>query len=268
MKRSVRFLNLVLLTMMICFFGCSKQGSSGNTPPPPLVLPVSLKSIQLNNQPYVNPVYNVNGNPVIKMQFSQPILHSSVPASMTITGGGTVQLTASFENNDSVVVVQPSAALQHLTRFTFAISTALKSQAGGSLTGNYQNTFFTQIDSTDKFPRVTDSALLTLVQQQTFNYFWKFGHPVSGLARERTSSGDVVTTGGSGFGIMSMLVAVQRNFISRAEALNRIDSIVNFLTTKITRYHGAFPHWINGATGATVPFGLRTMAAILWKRHT
>ncbi len=120
---------------------------------------------------------------------------------------------------------------------------------------NVQEQFYTQIDSTDKFPQFSDSALLTLVQQQTFNYFWDFGHPVSGMARERTSSGDMVTTGGSGFGIMSMLVAVQRNFITRADALTRIDTIVVFLTSKVTRYHGAFPHWINGATGATVPFG-------------
>jgi hypothetical protein len=96
--------------------------------------------------------------------------------------------------------------------------------------------------------------LLSLVEQQTFNYFWTFGHPVSGLARERTSSGNTVTTGGSGFGVMSMLVGVQRNFISRAQALSRIDTIVNFLTNKVTRYHGAFPHWMDGATGATIPF--------------
>jgi len=74
------------------------------------------------------------------------------------------------------------------------------------------------------------------------------------LARERTSSGDIVTTGGSGFGIMSMLVGVQRDFITRAQALGRIDTIVNFLTNNVTRYHGAFPHWLNGTTGATVPF--------------
>ncbi|HEY4155487.1 MAG TPA: glucoamylase family protein, partial [Puia sp.] len=107
---------------------------------------------------------------------------------------------------------------------------------------------------TNKFPPVTDSALLTLVEQQTFKYFYDFGHPVSGLARERNSSGDVVTTGGSGFGIMSLLVGIQRNFISRASGLARLRLIVDFLSTKAQRYHGAFPHWMNGATGETVPF--------------
>ena len=67
----------------------------------------------------------------------------------------------------------------------------------------------------------------------------------------------MVTTGGSGFGIMAMLVGVQRNFISRADGLSRINTIVNFLTNKVTRYHGAFPHWINGTTGATIPFSMQ-----------
>ena len=59
----------------------------------------------------------------------------------------------------------------------------------------------------------------TLVQQQTFKYFWDFGHPVSGMARERNTSGDVVTTGGTGFGVMSIIAAINRNFITRSDGL-------------------------------------------------
>ncbi|HCL83029.1 MAG TPA: beta-glucosidase [Chitinophagaceae bacterium] len=255
MNKISNHINAGLLACMFCFAACSKSGGSTTTPPPP-VLPVALKSIYLNNVSFTNTTYNINGTPLIKVQFSQPVLQSSVSASVTLTGGGgTVQLTTGFLNNDSVVTFQPAASLKYLARYTFAITTALQSKAGGHLISNVQEVFYTQIDSTDKFPQLSDSALLTLVQQQTFNYFWNFGHPVSGMARERTSSNDVVTTGGSGFGIMSMLVGVQRNFITRADALTRIDTIVSFLTHKVTRYHGAFPHWINGSTGATVPFG-------------
>jgi hypothetical protein len=254
MKTGLIFLNRICIVGLIFFIACSKSDSSNNPPPPPVAVPVTLKSILIDNVPFTNPIYNIGGRPVIKMQFSQPIMESSVPAAVTITGVGTVSLLSSFQNNDSVLIVQPSDSLQSLTRFTFAISTALKSKTGGSFIDNYKSIFFTHLDSADKFPQISDSALLTLVQKQTFKYFWDFGHPVSGLSRERTSSNDIVTTGGSGFGIMSMLVAVQRNFISRAQALSRIDTIVNFLTNKVTRYHGAFPHWINGATGATVPF--------------
>ena len=62
---------------------------------------------------------------------------------------------------------------------------------------------------------LTDSALLDVVQRQTFRYFWDFGHPTSGLARERSNvaydyGNEVVTTGGSGFGIMALIVADHR----------------------------------------------------------
>ena len=109
-------------------------------------------------------------------------------------------------------------------------------------------------DTADKFPRISDDALLTLVQQQTFRYFWDFGHPVSGLARERNTSGEMVTTGGSGFGIMAIIVAVERHFITRSDAVARLQKITAFLGSKAARFHGAFPHWLNGSTGAVIPF--------------
>ena len=104
------------------------------------------------------------------------------------------------------------------------------------------------------FDLISDDSLLTLVQHRTFNYFWDFAHPTSGLARERSSSGDVVTSGGSGFGLMALLAGVERGFISREEGLARFSKIVDFLQTKADTFHGAFPHWLNGHTGTTVAF--------------
>lgn len=100
---------------------------------------------------------------------------------------------------------------------------------------------------------MTDEQLLTMVQEYTFRYFWDFAHPVSGLARERNTSEDVVTTGGSGFGVMAILVAIERGFITKAQGLQRLSKIVNFLSAA-NRFHGAFPHWMNGVTGQVVPF--------------
>jgi hypothetical protein len=119
------------------------------------------------------------------------------------------------------------------------------------------------IDSTDKFPIISDEELLTLVQKQTFKYFWDFAHPVSGLARERNTSGDVVTSGGSGFGIMTIPVAIERKFITRAQGLERMQKIVAFLNEKAQKFHGAFPHWLNGSTGAVVPFSTKDNGADL-----
>ncbi|SHL38956.1 hypothetical protein SAMN05444266_103168 [Chitinophaga jiangningensis] len=103
-------------------------------------------------------------------------------------------------------------------------------------------------------PQLGDSALLTLVQQRTFDYFWKFAHPVSGLAPERTPTPETVTIGGSGFGVMAIIVGVERGFVTREQGLDRLLKIVNFLW-KADNYHGIWPHWMNGATGKTIPFG-------------
>ncbi|MEZ5038773.1 MAG: glucoamylase family protein [Saprospiraceae bacterium] len=99
---------------------------------------------------------------------------------------------------------------------------------------------------------MTDEALQTMVQEYTFRYFWDFAHPVSGLARERNTT-STVTSGGSGFGIMAILVGIERAFITREQGLERLLKIVNFLE-RADRFHGVFPHWMNGATGKTIPF--------------
>ena len=73
------------------------------------------------------------------------------------------------------------------------------------------------------------------------------------MARERNTSGDVVTTGGSGFGVMALIVGMERGFITRSQGLTRLGKMLGFLET-CDRYHGAWPHWLNGVTGKTVPF--------------
>jgi hypothetical protein len=143
------------------------------------------------------------------------------------------------------------------------VSTSLKSTTGGNLLTAVDVTFTTQIDSSRKFPTLTDNELLDKVQQQTFKYFWDFGHPVSGLARERNTSGDVVTSGGSGFGIMAIITAVNRGWITRAQALTRMQTMVSFLKNTAQKFHGAFPHWLNGSTGAVVPFSTKDNGADL-----
>jgi hypothetical protein len=114
--------------------------------------------------------------------------------------------------------------------------------------------------ASDTLPRdLSDEALLDLVQRQTLNYFWDFAHPASGMARERSNpvSGydylDTVTSGGSGFGIMALLVGAERGFLPRSGVLGRISCIVDFLG-RAERYHGVFPHFLHGASGAVIPF--------------
>jgi hypothetical protein len=103
-----------------------------------------------------------------------------------------------------------------------------------------------------------DDALLDIVQLQTARYFWEGAHPVSGLARDRQKTtgapaNDLVAIGGSGFGIMAIIVAVERGWIDRTAALSLLQGMADFLESS-PRYHGVFPHFINGRTGATIPF--------------
>ncbi|MGA0556170.1 glucoamylase family protein [Larkinella sp. VNQ87] len=97
------------------------------------------------------------------------------------------------------------------------------------------------------------SEYLETVQKATFRYFWDFAHPVSGLAPERTATPNIVTTGGTGFGIMALIVGAERQWVSRAQAVQQMQKIVGFLE-KADRFHGAWPHWLDGNSGRVIPF--------------
>jgi len=111
---------------------------------------------------------------------------------------------------------------------------------------------------------LSDDALLTLIQKQTFGYFWDGAEPNSGMARERIhidnyypeNDQNVVTSGGSGFGVMSILVGMERGFVTRKAGVERLAKIASFLE-KADRFHGAWPHWMYGETGKVKAFGTR-----------
>lgn len=108
---------------------------------------------------------------------------------------------------------------------------------------------------------ISDDSLMTLVQYRTFQYFWDGAEPTSGMAQERIHmDGDypqndqnVVTTGGSGFGVMAILVGIERGFITREEGFERLSQIVDYLENA-DRFHGIWSHWIQGETGKVKPF--------------
>ena len=107
---------------------------------------------------------------------------------------------------------------------------------------------------------MNDEEFLDMVQRATFRYFWDWGDPISGIARERwqPDEKDVTNTiGGGGFGVMAILVGIERGFITRQQGAERMYKIVDFLANKIDKFHGAFPHWFNGTTGKVVNFGVQ-----------
>ncbi|HJQ21475.1 MAG TPA: glucoamylase family protein [Gemmatimonadaceae bacterium] len=104
---------------------------------------------------------------------------------------------------------------------------------------------------------MTDDELLTMLQEATFHYYWEGADSSSGMAHENMPGDDrIVATGASGFGIEALITGVDRHFITRAQGLERLTKIVGFLE-RADRYHGAWSHYMNGATGHTMPlFGM------------
>jgi hypothetical protein len=254
-KSNIIYVFLILLAIA----GCKKNSQTATTPDTAL----SFK---------VNDLYNgtlsysgLNLRPVIQFTFDNALNTSSLNAGIKLLdkSGNNVAYSPVFKNSNKVVEITPSSDLAGLSAYQLKVEQALQFENGGKLLNPLTITLKTGIDSSNKFPLITDEQLLTLVQQQTFKYFWDFGHPVSGLARERNTSGEVVTSGGSGFGIMAIITGIHRNFITRVQGLARMQTMVGFLKNNATKFKGAFPHWLNGTTGAALPFSTRDNGADL-----
>jgi len=214
---------------------------------------LTLTAITINGIPFktTKPINNIDSRHInLTAEFSDALNAENYLSFFTLSGG--VQMTHSLTSDRKTVSFSNIDALKGYTKYYFTVSSNMTSQAGYSFDG-FSNSFFTSLDSTDKFPRIADEELIDLVERQTFRYFWDFGQPSSGLARERNTSGDLVTIGGSGFGVLALIAGMDRSYITRDEGLNRLDKILNFLET-CDRFHGAWPHWLNGATGKTIPF--------------
>ncbi|HEX6849266.1 MAG TPA: glucoamylase family protein, partial [Chitinophagaceae bacterium] len=250
------FLHISILPLLGLLFSCSNKSSP--TPPASTPKAITVRNTWLNNVAFDYTIYGTPLQPVIKVEFTEPVKPSSVAGAVKITNAGGVEVatTTTLQNHDSVLLVQPSVSLHYLSKYNFVINAGLRSSTDGSFSPEVNKNFITKIDSSRKFPVISDNALLDLIQQQTFKYFWDYAHPVSGLARERSNATpETVTSGGSGFGVMAIVAAINRGFITRAQGLTRIQTIVSFLKSTAPKFHGAFSHWMNGTTGAVVPFG-------------
>jgi hypothetical protein len=201
-----------------------------------------------------NRIKDVDRKPIIEITFPVSINTSTIKnTTVRLLGGTTIPtLSFTFSDSDKKITITTNQTLEHLRKHTLTLSPNIEGSLGELFTG-YSKIFYTEVDPTPQKPVVTDEELLTLVQQQTFKYFYDFAHPVSGMARERNTSGDIVSTGGSGFGIMALIVGMERNFITRQQGLDHMDKILDFLETT-DRFHGAWSHWINGSNGSVIPF--------------
>lgn len=116
-------------------------------------------------------------------------------------------------------------------------------------------------DKTTGTKALTNEQLLDTIQYRTFQYFWDGAEPVSGMARERyhvdgvypQDDKHIITSGGGGFGLLAIVVGMERGFITRQQGVERLTRIITFLE-KCDRFRGVWPHWLNGETGEVKPF--------------
>ncbi len=243
--------------IFVCFiFFANSACKKGNNPILPAPPEIGIANIIVDGVSNGTIYSGVSTLPIVKVSFTSRVNQSSVTDAVALknASGGIISYKVSYANNDSTIVLVPSSKLDNLSKYDITISTSLTSKENGQFKTNAIINLLTVIDSSNKFPIVTNEQLLTIVEKQHFKYFWDFGHPVSGLVRERNTSGDVVTSGGSGFGIMAIVTGINRGFISRSQGLVRMQKITSFLENTAQKFHGAFPHWLNGVSGQVVPF--------------
>ena len=248
-----------LLLTVLAMFSCKNEET---------VTPVNayVESMTLNGTSVGvgSTIYDVSTDSlVIGIRFSSIIKTDQwIPDKISLSGSSNPDIQLLKSTDPQTLRFRIGNTLSKFTSYKLTLYSGLN--LGLKLIDTYFWNFKTEMDTTPKFPVLSDNELLTLVQHRTFDYFWKYGHPVCGLARERLGSGETVTTGGSGFGLMALLTGIERGFITRAQGFARLDTIVSFLSLPTTdKFHGVFPHWMNGTTGKTQAFSTNDNGADL-----
>jgi len=223
---------------------------------------LQIDQITLNGEDFYPPAVlkNIDFSDVrIDISFSDPLDPDNHRSFFVMSGSPA--LVFSLSEDHTRLSISNASDLQDYLKYSFIISANLRSVNDFEFAG-FSNSFYTALDSSYKFPPLSDEELLDLVQKQTFKYFYDFAHSASGMARERNTSGNTVTSGGSGFGLMAIIVGIERGYISRGDGLLRFDKILSFLES-CDRFHGAWPHWLNGSTGIVQPFSQKDDGADL-----
>jgi hypothetical protein len=199
-------------------------------------------------------VGNIQLNPTFHFQFSAPVDNTIADHLKIFNNQKNYSFNLSLSEDQKELDVSLNEPLTSLKKHTIEIIEGYSFE--GLELSALKKTFYAKVDSTLKFPEISDEELLTKVQSQTFNYFYDHAGIQSGMARERNNSGNVVTSGGSGFGIMSLIVGMERGFITKDQGLERIEKILTFLE-KADRFHGAYSHWIDDVSGDAIAFSTK-----------
>jgi hypothetical protein len=96
------------------------------------------------------------------------------------------------------------------------------------------------------------------LQQRSFRYFWEQADPQTGLVPDRArmdgspldaSHQNVGSIAATGFGLTAICIAVNRDWIDKAQALERTRNTLRFFAARAFQQRGWFYHWLDTKTG-------------------
>lgn len=113
---------------------------------------------------------------------------------------------------------------------------------------NYEESSFSSIKEAST-RKMDNDALMTLIQMAHVNYFVENFDINSGMYMPyRSKDKAVVSTKETAPAVLALLIGVERKFISKQIALNRISKITYFLL-RAQNKHGVFPAYFDGRKG-------------------
>lgn len=240
-----------LLCLVICLVSCKAETNSRVT-----------QNIMIDSV-FVNDAQVLEGSTIdsiryadvkIRIRFNQSVDTGFFnPEKITVIQGNEKPFIYTFNESSDQLIIKISDTLDHSALYRFTLYPG--PNAGGNFREGFAFSFVTALDTSPKFPLISDDSLLTLVQNQTLRYFTEYAHS-SGMSRERFGSGDLVSTGGTGFGLMAILTGIERSLLTREEGFGQVKSIVEFLHGA-DRFHGVYPGFLNGGTGRIYPVSMK-----------
>jgi len=127
-----------------------------------------------------------------------------------------------------------------------------------------------------------EAVMLDSIQHATFLFFLNEHHPEWGIVKDRTASWAPASIASTGFGIPSLAIGAERNWIPREEAAQVTLNILNFFFNSVqspdenaTGYRGFYYHFLSMDSGtrtwncelSTVDTGLLMMGIIFARNY-
>ena len=251
----------IIAGVVVTMHSCSKSEET----PAPIPINFHLNTWSVGNVPKQITNYNVAKSPLIHLRFDAAINKATVPASVILkeNNGSPVSSNISYADADSTIILEPVSPLKYLSKYKVSIGNQLKSTNGGNLVNPTEISLTTTIDSSRKFPIITEEALLDTVQKERLNFSGTWPIQLVGWQEKEIPTQTLIQLAAPGLGSWLLLPLSIVTLFPAPEGLARLQAMVSFLKDTAETFHGAYPHWLNGTTGKTIPFSLNDDGADL-----